>query len=83
MDAADHIGAREHEVVVAAREGVAPEIAGAELRALDVRAHRAIEDERAARERVEIGRRESASHRGTGSPERKNARVRTGTRPAL
>ena len=54
VDRLDDVGPREHEVVVAALERLAAEVLGREVMALDVRPHRAVEDEHAAREGREV-----------------------------
>ena len=69
VDRLDDVGAREDEVVVAALERLAAEVVGREVVALDVRAHRAVVDEDALGEGVEIrmGRRRCGRIRSLGA----------------
>ena len=51
----DHVGAGEHEHLVAALEVGAAEVVGAEVEVLDVGAERAVEDDDALGDGVEVG----------------------------
>ena len=63
VDRLDDVGPRENEVVVAPFERLSAEIFRRRVVALDVRPHRAVEDEHALRERVEIRARGSVAVR--------------------
>src|SRR5690606_35994024 len=54
VDVFDRVRPREHEVVVAALEARAAEVRGRELERLDARAHRAVVDEDALLEGLEV-----------------------------
>ena len=58
MDRLDDVRAREDEVVVAALERLAAEVLGRQVVALDARAHRAVVDEDALGEGVQVGMRD-------------------------
>jgi len=51
----DHVRTREHEHLVAAFEGVAAEVVGAEIAKLQVRTGRAVEDDDALARNFEVG----------------------------
>jgi hypothetical protein len=54
VDRLDDVGARQHEVIVAAFERLAAEVLGRGMEPLDVRSHGAIEDDDAFSQRGEV-----------------------------
>ncbi|HEY8859600.1 MAG TPA: hypothetical protein VIM27_09120, partial [Gaiellales bacterium] len=54
MDALDHAGARDAEVVVVALLALAAEIGRGQAGSLDLRAHRTVEDDGAALDQIQI-----------------------------
>ena len=55
MDRLDHVGAREHEIVVAPFQRLSPKVLGGEVVALDVRPHCAVVDQDSTTQCLEIG----------------------------